>query len=289
MQEIRSGDEAESIILEMVGNLASYIPGSKVVLFEGENSEFDLRMVSRLFPTIENELNLVSGGNRLRVEMLHAVLEESVAAGGIPIRIYSVVDRDAGSEPTEAFDRHFTWDLYHIENYLLEPAYIGEALGRLNVLHPDLSSMGKIDRSLRQIAKAQIGKLVLHKLTSEVHSTLRRELKLGADPASDDIGTQFHESVVGAVGRMEGMLSDGLGIEEIRSRVERETQELAESLETDQWTERFRGRDILSAFVGKYVPGMRYEYFRDLVVSQMAAAGYQPPGMKAVLDQIVAD
>ena len=289
MREIHSGDEAESIILEMVGNLAAYTPGSKVVLFEGENSEFDLRMVSRLFPTIENELNLVSGGNRLRVEMLHDVLEESVTAGGIPVKIYSVVDRDAGPERTETFDRRFTWNLYHIENYLLEPAYIGDALGRLNVLHPDLSSMRKIDESLRQIARAQIGKLVLHKLKSEVHSTLRHELKLGADPTSDDIGTQFHESVVGAVDRMKEMLSDALDVEEIRLRVERETQRLANSLETDEWMERFRGRDVLSAFVGKYVSGMRYEYFRDLVISQMATAGYQPPGMKAVLDHIVAD
>ena len=289
MQEIHSGDEAESIILEMVGNLAAYIPGSKVVLFEGENSEFDLRMVSRLFPTIENELNLVSGGNRLRVEMLHDVLDESVAAGGIPVTIYSVVDRDAGPEHTEAVNRRFTWDLYHIENYLLEPVYIDEALGRLNIRHSDLSSMGKIDESLRQIARAQIGKLVLHKLKSGVHSTLRRELKLGADPASDDLGTQFHESVVGAVNRMKEMLSDGLDVEEIRLRAASETQALADSLETDEWRERFRGRDILSAFVGKYVSGMRYEYFRDLVISQMATAGYQPPGMKAVLDQIVAD
>lgn len=289
MREIHSGDEAESIILEMVGNLAAYAPGSKVVLFEGENSEFDLRMVSRLFPTIENELNLVSGGNRLRVEMLHDVLEESVNAGRIPVKIYSVVDRDAGPGRTESFNRRFTWDLYHIENYLLEPAYIGETLGHLSVFHSDLSSMRKIDEALRQIAKSQIGKLVLHKLKSEVHSTLRRELKLGANPASEDIGTQFHESVVGSVGRMQKMLSNDLGVDEIRQQVEHAALELEDSLETDRWIEHFRGRDILRAFVGKYIPGMRYEHFRNLVISQMVTASYQPPGMKAVLDQIVAD
>ena len=209
--------------------------------------------------------------------------------GGSPSRYTLSWTETLGPERTDIYNRRFTWNLYHIENYLLEPAYIGEALGRVNVLHPELSSMGKIDEALRQIAKGQIGKLVLHKLTSEVHSTLRRELKLGADPASDDIGTQFHESVVGAVDRMKEMLSDGLGVEEIRLRTNSEAQELADSLETDEWTERFRGRDVLKAFVGKYVSGMRYEYFRDLIISQMVAAGYQPPGMKAILDQIVAD
>ena len=75
MRELHPGEEVESIILEMVGNLATYSPGGKVVFFEGEDSEFDLHMVSRLFPSIENEVNLISGGNRVRVEMLHQVLE----------------------------------------------------------------------------------------------------------------------------------------------------------------------------------------------------------------------
>ena len=65
IHEIQLGEEVESIILDMVGDLAAYRPGAKVVFFEGEDSEFDLNMVSRLFPTIENEMNLVSGGNKI--------------------------------------------------------------------------------------------------------------------------------------------------------------------------------------------------------------------------------
>ena len=59
MRELHPGEEVESIILELVGNLAIYSPGAKVVFFEGEDSEFDLHMVSRLFPSIENEVTLV--------------------------------------------------------------------------------------------------------------------------------------------------------------------------------------------------------------------------------------
>ena len=50
VHEIQPGEEVEAIILEMVGDLAAYRPGAKVVFFEGEDSEFDLSMVSRLFP-----------------------------------------------------------------------------------------------------------------------------------------------------------------------------------------------------------------------------------------------
>ena len=41
--------------------------------------------------------------------------------------------------------------------------------------------------------------------------------------------------------------------------------------------------------VHEHVPGVKYETFRDLILARMKAAGYRPPGMAQVLDQIVAD
>ncbi len=122
VHEIQPGEEVEALILELVGDLAAYRPGAKVVFFESENSEFDLKMVSRLFPEIDKKMNFVSGGNKYRVEMLHRTLDHSVQAGNIPVKIYSVVDRDSGMGTSAAgeFHRHYSWDVYHIENYLLE-------------------------------------------------------------------------------------------------------------------------------------------------------------------------
>ena len=291
MREIHSGEEVESIILELVGNLATYSPGSKVVFFEGEDSEFDLQMVSHLFPSVETDLNLVSGGNRFRVEMLHQTLERTVAAGRIPVRIYSVVDRDSGPEvaPTSEFNRHFSWDVYHIENYLLEPEFIDEALGRLRVTHSDLSSLGKIDLCLRRIAEEQFGKLVSHRIRLDIGSELVKDLSLNANPFSDDIGAELHRAVDKSVERINQRLDNNLQLDEIRGRVESERKVLADALTTEDWKKHFRGRDILQAFAGRYVPGMRYVYFRELIISQMSSAGYQPSGMKAVIDQILDD
>ena len=291
MREIHPGEEVESIILELVGNLATYSPGAKVVFFEGEDSEFDLQMVSHLFPSIENDLNLVSGGNRFRVEMLHRTLERSVQAGNIPIRIYSVVDKDTGPEvaPTSEFRRHFSWDVYHIENYLLEPKFIDEALGRLRVSHNDLSSLGKIDLCLRQIAENQIGKLVSHRIRSGLGMELVKDLNLNANPLSQDIGAELHRAIKKSADRINHRLDTSLQLDEIRRRVDTEQQALTDALKTEEWKNHFRGRDVLQEFAGKYVPGMRYVYFRELIISQMSSAGYQPLGMKAVLDKILAD
>lgn len=291
MRGLEPGEEVESIILELVGNLATYRPGAKVVFFEGEDSEFDLQMVSRLFPTIENEVNLVSGGNRVRVASLQRTLEESVKAGNIPIKIYSVVDKDTGPQLSRTSDGggHFSWDVYHIENYLLEATYLDEALGRLNVKHRELSSLGRIERRLKRIAKEQINRLILHKLNMRVNRTLLRDLKLRTNPTAADIGTNLHECIVGALRKMEGRLNSDLSVGAIREEMDVERRRLTAALKTEDWKKHFRGRDVLRVFAGTYVRGMRYEYFRDLIISQMSAAGYKPAGMRRVLDQIVAD
>lgn len=290
MREVRLGDEVESIVLEMVGNLASYNPGSKVLFLEGENSKFDQRMVSTLFPAIENSINLVSAGSRLQVERLHQVLEKSAEAGNIPVKIYSVVDRDMDSgEPVDGFSNHYRWDVYHIENYLLEPLYIDRVLGQLGVEHIDLSTSGRIDECLRQIARSQVNSLLLQRLQSNVHDSLRQELSFGADPSSTNIGPEFHATVSNAVDRMRQRLSGDLAVDQICSQMDSERQQLEASLESERRKQHFKGRDVLSAFAGKYANGLRYEYFRDLIVSQMASDGHQPPGMKSVLDRILSE
>ena len=291
MHELHPGEEVESIIMELVGNLATYSPGAKVAFFEGEDSEFDLHMVSRLFPSVENEINLVSGGNRFRVERLHRTLERSIEAGNIPVKIYSVVDRDTGPEvaPNSDFQRHFSWDVYHIENYLLESKFIDEALGRLGVSHNDLSSLGRIDSCLRQIAENQIGKLVVHRVRSNMGSEMVNSLELNANPLANDIGAELYRAATKSIERINEQLDTNLGLDDIRSQVATEQQSLYDALSTEDWRKHFRGRDILQEFAGKYIPGMRYVYFRELIISQMSSAGYQPPGMKLVLDQIVND
>ena len=291
IHEIQPGEEVEAAILEMVGDLAAYRPGAKVVFFEGENSEFDLSMVSRLFPTVESTMNLVSGGNRFRVESLHRTLERSVQAGNIPVKIYSVVDKDSGAEINASgeYSHHYSWDVYHIENYLLEGRFIDEALKHLNVYPDDILSPEDVERCLKKIAERQIGELISHKVRLDIGIELTEELNLRSNPRSDDIGAELHRAVVTSVDRVRHRLDTRLGIDDIRKRVIDESNILSGSLEEGDWKKHFRGRDILRSFSGKYVPGMRYEYFRDLIISQMVNAGYQPEGMKAILDSIIND
>ncbi len=291
LHELHADEEVQSAIVGLVGNLASYSPDAKVVFLEGEDSEFDLKMVSRLFPAIENSTNLVSGGNRYGVERLHRALDASVEAGNIPTRIYSVVDRDTGNQvvPSDDFRRHYSWDAYHIENYLLDSKYIDEALGTVGVSHNDLSSLGKIDECLKAIAEQQIGQLVMHKVRTEINSEMIGALELGANQLADDVGSELRRSAERSLERLAVRMDSHLGLEDIQTRVAAERQTLELALKSEEWRKQFRGRDILKEFISRYGSGMRYVHFRDLILSQMSSAGHQPPGMKMVLDQILAD
>jgi energy-coupling factor transporter ATP-binding protein EcfA2 len=291
VHEIQTGEETEAVILEMVGDLAAYRPGAKVVFLEGENSEFDLGMVSRLFPAVEKEVNLLSGGNRSKVEALHKTLELSVEAGKIPVKIYSVVDKDSASdvEPPDNVGRHFKWDVYHIENYLLHARFIKSALVNLNIQSSDVSTEIDIDNQLLRIAKEQMDQLVTHKVRMEIGLALVHALDLGFDPHSNDIGADLHKAVERSLKKASQRADREFGLEAIRERVSTERQILQTSLKDGSWKKHFKGREILRAFSGEFLQGMRYEHFRNLIISQMVNEGYQPEGMKAVLDQILAD
>ena len=89
--------------------------------------------------------------------------------------------------------------------------------------------------------------------------------------------------------RAQQLAESGLNLVEIQSRVTERRKVLADSLNTEEWKKHFRGRDILRRFCGEYVQGMRYEYFRNLIITQMVSAGHQPRGMKRILDQILDD
>jgi hypothetical protein len=290
IRQIRADEEVETAIIELVGDLAAYRPGAKVVFFEGEDSEFDLKTVARLFPDAEKTMNFVSGGNRTRVERLHRTLEASVKAGSIPVKIYSIVDKDSGPEEGgTVFKRHFTWDVYHIENYLLEPTYILESLKQVGIYPLDLSDEAAVENELLNIAREQISELISHLLRDEARKILIDEIRLNPNVEAKDLGEEMHRVVIRSVEQLQRRVGIGLDVNTLREKAAAHRSLLEESLDNAEWKRHFRGRNVLRSFVGKHVPGLRYEHFRSLIVSTMANAGFQPPGMKRVIEAVLQD
>ena len=285
LKQVEENKDEELALLELVGDIAGYRPEGKVIIFEGKNSGFDVRMTSRLFPEYERTMNFIAGGNRAGVERLHKCLEAPTEETGI--KIYSIVDRDK-KEAQRPGERRYSWNVYHIENYLLEETYLAEVLAEITVDDIKLRNTGEVEEELRRIAEGQVKKLVQEYLNENVNRVLVRNIKVNAenfDKLSEDLIQQAKKSAEGVAAAVNNDLTDGK-LEQMRTEKENE---LTKALESENWKATFRGRDILREFIGLHCQGLPYERFRDMIVNRMRQRGYRPSGMRTILRQIERD
>ena len=129
--EISGRQEEDRAVLEIIGDIAGYRPGGKIVVFEGEGSEFDKKMTATLFPTHDRKMNFVSGGNKSTVRRMHELLEAQSTGKRTT---FSIVDKDDDTRIDVDEERGmYTWDVYHIENYLLASSVILKVLKRISL------------------------------------------------------------------------------------------------------------------------------------------------------------
>ncbi len=280
-------DELDRAIVDIVGDLAAYRPRAKVVIFEGErDTEIDVTIVSRLFPDFAQQANLVSGGPKRRVRDLYSILAGAAQQARLPERFYAITDRDQDLSELTRETRVFRWDRYHIENYLLEPDLILEAVESLKGTQKTLTSAQVYDQ-LRVAATSLVSRLVLERLQAEVNTQLVGAIRIGADRGTTQPAVDLRSSIDGSRGRLDEVFkrfTTSNWLSELEDEI-RAT--LTDALRNSSWIAEFPGRSVLSAYVQSNVGGVSYEAFRNVVIGKMVDAKFQPNGMAAILDQIV--
>lgn len=282
--KIEADRESEAAIIDLVGDLATYNPSSRIVIFEGGgDTEFDKHFVKQLFPEFALQVNLISGENRTRVTQLQHLLKKARDQGALAADFFSVIDRDSETvAPIDPFQK--CWDVYHIENYLLDSAVISEVLN-------DLETNGNwtaesIERNLKICAERSQGAIIEHTLRQEIDRALQPLLRLKYDPAlppTDGLSQALSRAVEGVVSAHETQLcSEALTAHEKKVRAT-----LAAALASETWKKDFRGRDILKELLQEIGVGIKYEMFRNLLVSKMRDKGIQPEGMRMVINAIL--
>ena len=285
LKRVEENRDEELAILELVGDIAGYRPEGKVVIFEGENAGFDVRMTSRLFPEYERTMNFIAGGNRAGVERLHKFLEASNEEAGI--KIYSIVDRDK-QEARRKGGRRYSWNVYHIENYLLEATYIAEVLAESTIRDLQLREPRDVENELLKIAEGQVKRLLQEYLNEYVNGILVQKIVINSQNA-DTLSKELLEQVERSIKGISEAANDDLTEDKIEQRRIEKKRELEQALQTDEWKEIFRGRDILKEFSKLYCQGLPYERLRDMIVNRMRQRGHQPSGMRNILRQIERD
>ena len=285
IQEIGGRKEEENAILELIGDIAGYRPGGKIVVFEGQGSEFDRRMTAKLFPTFDRKMNFVSGGNRATVRRLHRVLD---AQSDRTRMTFSIVDRDdAAHLDADEARGMYTWDVYHIENYLLEPRFILDVLERTSLDDTAFENEREVEEALKEIARDQIEDMVEDWVRGRAHRAIRGVIKLKDGTRGGAAATKVARNVADSASRMARLAKTELSQGQLESIARKRREDLRMALDDSmEWKSVFRGRDILSIFTSRYVKGLNYRAIRDMIVNAMSEKRHRPSGMLRILAAI---
>lgn len=285
---IVSGD-LESVLADLVGDLAAYRPGGKGLIFEGGgDSDFDKTIASTLFSEELRGINLISGTNKIRVKLLHEVLERAHASGAVPTKFYAIVDGDTEGpvEDTNAVNRH-VWDVYHIENYLLEPNVIAHVV---NTIDPSRAQdEASVKSGLEAAARGVVGSVLIHRIRSSTNSKLVSAINLGFAPDTLTVAHDLHDAVNRSMVRMQNAIAADLSEQSLLSVEQDLRLEIETSFTDGSWIKKLPGRDILKQYVASQALPVGYEVLRNLIVGRMVEVGFKPTGMKEVIDKVVAD
>ena len=230
-------------------------------------------------------MNFVSGGNRATVRRLHEVLDsQSDESGRLT---FSIVDKDeTGSEDANESRGMYTWDVYHIENYLLAPKYILEVLRRASLNGSAFESEREVEEILRSIAEDHVENIVEASIRSHAYGAIRNAIRLKDGTAGVDPATKVSGRVKRSSHRINTLVDTELSEKTLRELASKRREQLKAALQSEEWKRVFRGRDILSSFVSKYGKNMNYQAMRDMIVNTMAEDGHRPSGMLKILAAI---
>ena len=281
--------DLEMVMTDLMGDLASYRPGGKGLIFEGGgDSDFDKTFASALFPKNLKGINLISGSNKIRVKLLHEILDRAYKNGDLPTKFYAITDKDSESlvENSEGLSR-YSWDVYHIENYLLHYKIISEVLNSLKLgsNYDEKIIESKLSAAARKVVPAMLNT----KMHDYVNSTLVRSIRLGISPRTKELAGELHSAATESSGRIVKAMNEELSLSELNLREAEFLLEIEQSFGDGTWMKQLPGREILKKFLENEKPGVNYEVFRNLIVGRMADANFKPEGMRLIFEKIASD
>ncbi len=284
---ISSTNEVDRAVIDLVGDLAGYRPGQTIVIFESsEAASFDASLTLRLFPELLDKINVISGDNSFGVQQLYSALEKAKRQVSLSFEVFAILDKDSDASRAISGSRLLSWDVYHIENYLLEPLIIESVMKDFPSFAEPLTNEEIVAR-LRDSAEATLESLIEHHLVSHINETLRGCLDLGYDRSRLDVVSGLCGSIARIDDRLARRKQKELSDENITQMAAEVRTRLRLSLDDGTWIAIYRGRDVLRRFAGTNLKGLPYEAFRDAIIAKMVSLDFKPAGMKKVVNIIL--
>jgi energy-coupling factor transporter ATP-binding protein EcfA2 len=285
--EVIADDDVEKATIDLIGDLAAYRPYSKVVVLEGKaENGFDVMVVRRLFPDFARRVNLISGGHKQRVRDLYSVLSRADVQAGTKSRFFATVDKDSESQmATDAGASEFSWDVYHIENYLLDAGSIRAATAVLGGADAFADDEEVID-VLRECASELVDGLVLERVRTYVNAEFIHAIKIAGRPNTKSPASDIAPFIQSSAARIRD-IAGRLTTKELENLADQHRVALQGALVDGTWQQEFPGRAILKRYTHRMLKGkIEAALFANAVLDKMVERRVEPEGMARVLNAI---
>jgi predicted ATPase len=284
IQAIADQSNRVELLRQLGASVGVQLVSPRILFLEGQSDK-------DLLPLFIDELpvgvSLVeTGGKRNLIassEVTARLLEEIIREG----RCYWVKDRDIEDDPgvlEQAEQRYseyfFTWDRYHIENYLLDE----DAIFRVLASEPGIPKPASVDAvrlDLKSIADAHRVDVLAKRLEAKLNPVLRTRLVLNPSEG-------VKESLLKAGrGRLERTVN-ALDQSELERILATEEAELDRCWNTD-WKSLCVGRTVLQAYQQQTAPKFGYIVFRNAVARKLRESNRVPQPILKVMAAVTAD
>lgn len=277
-------EEIQSLLVALTGNLATYVPNKDLLILEGDSESrgFDENMLNILFPELNEKVNIISADNKDKVQKLHKILSKANDEKKLSNSFFCIVDND--NEAIKESDNYFTWDVYHIENFLLDKKYITKVLNSISL---GTHNEDDVDELLKMCAKKTLNKLLIHNIQNFVNEKLIKSLRTNIDRNTKDIASEYFNLLEKNYELLKQEKEKSFTLEKLSILEKEECKKLNDSIDNGQWIKVFRGRDILKEFCNESKIGIPYDKFRNLIITNMKNDNFKPSGMKEVINKIL--
>ena len=269
---------ADRACIELIGDIANYRPDQPVLIVEGQQ-QFDVLVLRRLFPEMLKGVNVLEAGGKRQVLQRQASLHDSAQKAGQSRSILSITDSD-GDRVSDESRGQYQWPAYHIENYLLEPKYIGLAIESIMANSPGSTSLHYVQELLHKSkneAASEIGQpRLIRKLKTRLNGHL--QLKPGA-PNRDLTAAELQKQILDCRNAINAEFDIVINGDELERVLQKHEEETARLQEQETTPDILPGRDVLRKIAESAIPKGSYEILRNGILTEMARDEYQPPAM----------
>lgn len=288
--EIIQKSDLEKALIDLVGNISDYKPGKKVLILESDK-DFDKNLLEELFPECTSKLNIISAGRKITSKETWRVLNKCVKDGIILNSIYQISDRDNDFRLENLDNKSpqknvMEWDVYHIENYLLQEDQILKVVQSLGVKKDDINTSDKIKNILKEYARRDINHHVKDILTKKVNKTFSRLIDFGS--GNNVVSHGLSEGISRSINKLKEESELSLSIKELQNEEKKLYAEFSVDLESDNWKKSARGREILQNFTINYLSKhITYDGFVALLINRLKIDEIKPQGIEIKLKQVL--